>query len=143
MLARFKPGASIRMHLVVAAGIWATAGGMLIWRGLTQLDLAQKLWLAAPALLIGTVKSLLVLDRSARRNLDRILLRRDGSCLGGVYSIGMWVMIAAMMLVGRLLRQSGVAPEITGVVFTGIGWGLFFSSRVLWGGWARHRAAGR
>lgn len=94
------------------------------------------------ALVVGTIKSLFLLDRSARKNIARILDFADGTCLGGVYSWKMWAMVACMMIGGRLLRHSLVPAFWVGALYTAVGWALFLSSRLLWQQW-RAATAGK
>lgn len=106
---------------------------MLSLRGGAFLVEAASPWLIVPAMIVGTCKSLLILDKSARKNIDRLSQKEDGACLGGVYSATMWILIVVMMVLGRLLRKSGLPAELIGVLYVAIGWALFFSSRLLWG----------
>jgi hypothetical protein len=101
-------------------------------RGGNYLILSGKSWLFIAALLIGTFKSLFMLDKAARKNIIRITGLNDGACLGGVYSIKMWGLIACMIVFGRLLRVSGLPFEYIGILYGAIGWALMFSSRLLW-----------
>jgi len=41
-------------------------------------------------------------------------------------------MVIMMILLGWLLRHSGLPGELIGTVYVAIGWALLFSSRVLW-----------
>ena len=129
---RCKPGASVRLHYIIAAAIWSIVGLLLLARGCAFLLEANKIWLVLPAIAIGTFKSIFLLDRSARKNSARLALREDGSCLGGIYSIKMWLLIGVMILMGCLLRALGLPPELLGVLYAAIGWSLFLSSRLLW-----------
>ena len=128
----WKPGARIRTHLIVAGLIWALVGLMLIVRGSLFLQSVHQVWLLAVAVAVGTVKSRLMLDRAARRNRDRLLVKSDGDCIGGVYSAKMWLLVACMIALGRLLRVSGLPMGVVGTVYGAIGWALLLSSRVLW-----------
>ena len=107
-------------------------GTFLLLRGVIYLNASGKMWLLIGAILLGTLKSLFLLDKSARKNIGRISSLSDGACLGSVYSIKMWGLIACMIIFGRILRLSGLPLEYVGLIFAAIGWALFFSSRVLW-----------
>ena len=131
-LRNLKPGVSIRTHRIVAASIWSMVGTFLLLRGVIYLNASGKMWLLIGAILLGTLKSLFLLDKSARKNIGRISSLSDGACLGSVYSIKMWGLIACMIIFGRILRLSGLPLEYVGLIFAAIGWALFFSSRVLW-----------
>ena len=101
--------------------------------------LAARGSLLAPllAVVVGTVKSLLVLDRAARRNIDRVRSLPDRSCIGAVYSWRMWGLVLMMIVVGRLLRMSPVAPVLVGSLLLAVGWALLLSSRLIWVEWRR------
>lgn len=133
-LKKYKPGASTRTHLLVAASVWTAVGVMLIVRGLLGFSAVQHYFFALSGLAIGTIKSLLVLDRSARKNIGRILACKEGMCLGAVYSAKMWGLILVMIVGGRLLWAFGPAT-IAGLVYLAIGWALLLSSRVIWQQW--------
>lgn len=133
-LKKYKPGASLRTHLLAAAGIWSAVGVMLMVRGLLGFSVRQHYLFALAGLAIGTIKSLLVLDRAARKNIKRLLTCREGMCLGAVYSAKMWGLIVVMIVGGRLLWAFGPAP-VAGLVYLAIGWALLLSSRVIWQQW--------
>jgi hypothetical protein len=134
-LSRFKPNASRSIHLIVAASLWTVVGVLLMSRGIIWLNGVGQLWIALPALLIGSVKSLFVLDKSAKKGIKRIVTTRDGRCLGGVYSIKTWLLVLLMMTAGYLMRNSSLPREFLGLFYVSIGWGLFFSSRHAWMVW--------
>ena len=137
-LAHLKPGASIRTHLVSAALMWSLIGIYLMIRGGILLGGEHVLYYLV-AIMIGTAKAFWVLDRAARKNVARIMAFEDGACIGGVYSFKMWGMVVCMMIGGRLLRHSGLAPMLLGIFYIAIGWGLFFASRLLWRQWMEQR----
>lgn len=132
ILKKMKPGAAPKTHGIVAASVWSIVGISLMIRGGFFLLSANSLWLCMVAILIGTGKSLLMLDKSARKNILRINSLKNGTCVGGIYSVKMWILVLCMVFLGRALRMSSVPQEIVGVIYVAIGWGLFFSSRLLW-----------
>jgi hypothetical protein len=133
-LAHLKPGVSIRTHLISAALMWSLIGIYLMIRGGILLGVEHAFY-ALAAIIIGTVKAFLVLDRAVGKNIARILAFEDGTCIGGIYSLKMWGMVVCMMVGGRLLRHSGLSPMLLGIFYIAVGWGLFFSSRLLWRQW--------
>lgn len=90
-----------------------------------------------PAMIIGTIKSLFILDKTARKGVRRILEMADGRCLGAVYSLQTWMLVLIMMGTGMALRQSTLPRELLGGLYVTIGWALLFSSRHAWLAW-RH-----
>lgn len=132
LLHRLKPGASIRVHLLVAALIWSMVGLGLMTRGFLFVRPSGRYWFALLGAGLGTIKSIWVLDRVARKNIRRTSRMEDGACIGSVYSFKTWGLILCMILLGRLLRLSGLPGEYIGIVYCAIGWGLFLSSRLLW-----------
>ena len=129
-----KPAVSTRNLVLTAALLWSGIGLMLLGRG--WFFAGRHAWLPLlVALVVGTAKSFLVLDRTARRNLARILAMPDRSCVGSVYSWRMWGLVVLMMVMGRLLRMSPVPPVYVGGLLMAIGWALLLSSRLIWIGW--------
>ena len=141
-LLKLRPGASASVHLMVAATIWTVVGIILIVRGSVWLNGVGSLWVIFPALLLGTLKSLVVLDRSAKKSIARIITSRDGKCIGGVYSVKTWGLVLVMMLAGCLLRNSSLPKEYLGLFYVAIGWALVFSSRHGWAAWNKRDGNG-
>ena len=95
-----------------------------------------RLWLLV-AIVLGTFKSLLILDKVARRSLARIILFKDGTCLGAVYSWKTWLLVVLMMTAGLILRRVTQPGPVIGVLYCAIGWALCLSSRLGWEQWIR------
>lgn len=106
-----------------------------MFRGVSWLTGVGRLWIMVPALLVGTLKSLFILDNTARKGIHRILEMADGTCLGAVYSLKTWLLVLVMMGTGMALRHSALPREILGGLYVTIGWALFFSSRHAWLAW--------
>jgi len=108
---------------------------MLLARGVVALSGSGREWWLAVALLAGGIKSRLVLDRVVRRNMERLRGLEGDRCLGGIYSVKTWFLVAAMIALGRLLRMSPLPALLVGLIYATVGWGLFWSSRVGWAAW--------
>jgi hypothetical protein len=139
LLHRLKPGVSVSVHMLTAALIWNIVGFFLMINGWLFIESSGNPWLVVPGILIGTVKSLLVIDKTARRNISRVSGFTDRRCLGAVYSVKMWGFIGLMIVVGRFLRRSVLPVSVVGVIYLAVGWALFLSSRLMWKAWSQRR----
>jgi len=141
-LERWKPRASGRTQLLLAAGLWTVVGSLLLAFG-TRWTLGALGPVGGPLVLAlgigaGLFKGRFVLDRAAGRIADRIVRRGDGRCLGGFLSVRSWLLVALMSGAGRLLRGGLLPPAVIGPLYAAIGAGLLYSSRIAW---RRRRAA--
>lgn len=121
--------------MLIAALIWSVVGFFLMVNGFLLVDMAGRGWLAFPSLAVGTVKGLLIMDRVARKNIDRIAQMTDGACIGSVYSYKSWGLVVLMIVTGRVLRTLVLPGEVIGVVYLAVGWALFWASRLMWRRW--------
>ncbi|MEN8232829.1 MAG: hypothetical protein ABFR35_09150 [Thermodesulfobacteriota bacterium] len=137
ILHKNKPGVSIRTHLLLGAFIWTVVGFFLLTNGFVLVSLENHLWYGLIGLLLGTAKAFFILDRMARKNIKRIKEFEDKICFGSVYSLKTWVMVAAMIVLGRFLRTTVLPGEIIGLVYTAVGLALMLSSRLMWNEWNR------
>ena len=136
-LLRYKPGASARTHLFLAALIWSVVGFFLLTNGFVLISLQDHSWLAGVGLIMGTAKTFFILDRVARKNVKRIKEFEDKVCIGSVYSWKTWILVAGMIVLGRFLRTTVLPGEVIGLVYTAVGWALILASRLLWLAWKR------
>jgi hypothetical protein len=142
-LETYKPVASSRLQLLLAGGTWSTVGVGLIsvgtyWLASTSSHLMSLL---AISLCLGFGKSMLILDRVAKRIVKRIELRGEGRCLASFYSLGGWAMVILMMVMGRILRGAGISYSLLGLIYAAVGTGLLLSSRSMWLAWKHHPQA--
>ena len=137
ILHKYKPGVSIRTHLLFGALIWAVVGFFLLTNGFVLVSLENHLWYGLIGLLLGTAKAFFILDRLARKNIKRIKEFEDKICFGSVYSLKTWVMVAGMIALGRFLRTTVLPGEIIGLIYTAVGWALMLASRLMWIEWNR------
>ena len=120
--------------MLLAALLWSLIGLMLIARGVLATIGTGYEWLIAIAAIIGVAKSLAVLDRVAVKNMVRIFEKGEYSCLGGVYSWKTWLLVATMVIIGKLLRSSSLPTWLVGTIYVAVGWSLLWSSRKAWAG---------
>jgi hypothetical protein len=93
-------------------------------------------WVPAVGLVLGVLKSRLLLERVASKALERIRARGRASFLG-FYSPKSWALIALMIGGGIALRHAVASPgplaaSIMGAVYIGIGTALLLADRVYW-----------
>lgn len=129
---RFKPGVSRRVHLFAAPFLWTVAGLLLMVRGWRWLDGPSHPLFLLTAITLGSMKSLLLLDRITRRTVHRIRYFADNTCLGAVYSWKSWLLVLIMILAGTLARHFCTPGPVLGTLYLAIGWSLLFSSRLGW-----------
>ncbi len=132
-----KPGVSRTVHLFAAPFLWTAIGGMLLFRGWGWFDPGWGRLLLLVAGLLGTLKSLFILDKIARRSLERIVMFKDNTCLGAVYSWKTWLLVLLMMTSGFFLRKITQPGPFIGTLYCAIGWSLCLSSRLGWRQWFR------
>lgn len=135
-LSRFKPAVSRRTLLFLSALLWTSIGLLLLAKGCYRWFLLpqRQLLVVAAAFAAGSLKSFFILDGSARRAINRILLFQDGTCLGAVYSYKTWILVLCMMSMGVILR--GCLPDrLLCFLLITIGWALLLSSRLAWRAW--------
>jgi len=135
----YKPRASSRVQVLLAAAMWSAVGGVLLsfgahWITDGRLNPAG-LGLLLAGIGIGLVKSKLILDRTAGRIVSRIGSRGEGRCVGGFLSVRSWLLVLAMIALGRVLRGGLLPAPAAGVLYAAIGTGLLYSSRLAWRAW--------
>jgi len=140
-LSRFKPGVNRRTHLLLSAVLWTAIGLLLLTKGTLRLRQLShwQLLIVALGLLAGSLKAYFILDKSARRGINRILSFKDGTCLGAVYSVKTWVLVLCMMGMGVILRNSSLPVSLLSLLYLTIGWGLLMSSRLAWWAWLKEK----
>jgi hypothetical protein len=132
-----KPGVSRTVHLFAAPFLWTAIGGLLLFRGWGWFDPGWGRLLLLVSGLLGTLKSLFILDKIARRSLERIVLFKDNTCLGAVYSWKTWLLVLLMMTAGFVMRKITQPGPFVGTLYCAIGWSLCLSSRLGWLHWFR------
>lgn len=132
-----KPGVPRSVHLFAAPFLWTIIGGYLMLRGWGWLEPGSGRLLMLVAVVIGTLKSLLILDKVANRTIQRIVFFQDSTCLGAVYSWKTWILVVLMMATGFTLRRVVQPGPWIGTLYCAVGWALCYSSRIGWRQWFR------
>jgi hypothetical protein len=140
-LSRLKPGASTHTHLFLSAVLWTSIGILLLSKGFYRLNELNggQTYIVLSAFLAGSLKAYLFLDKSARRGINRVLMFKDGTCLGAVYSVKTWILVLCMMGMGVILRNSSLPLHLLCFLYLTIGWALLLSSRLAWRAWLKRK----
>jgi len=128
--------ASTRAQHRLAAVLWtlpglglAIAGAIWLFGHASGLALAGLLVAAA---VLGVGKGTFLRRRPAGRVLARIEELGPGHRLGAFVGWKGVILVALMMLAGRLLRESPLPREILGALYLGIGAALLLASLRFW-----------
>jgi hypothetical protein len=135
---RFKPAASIRSRLLVAALIWTVVGAGLFVAGANWAVVGQggRGWAGMGlALLAGWFKGRYLLSGRAAANARRIVAAGEGKCLGGVFDGSAWLLVLAMIGLGFVLRHSAVPRPWIGLIYVAVGTALMLASLGTWRHW--------
>lgn len=136
-LDRITPRAYPRTRLLTAAVVWSAVGFFLVLKGvyLFQGEIGGIVLALAAGAILGLLKSRYVLDRVAEKIIARIGARPARACLGGLFSLRNWLLIALMIVFGRALGALPVDAAIKTGLYVMVGMALAFSSRLLWNAW--------
>jgi hypothetical protein len=136
------PRACPRTRLFTAALVWSAVGFFLVMKGiyLFQGELGGITFALAIGMFLGLLKSRYVLDRVAQKIIVRIGARPARACLGGLFSVRNWVLIAVMIVFGRTLGALPFHAAIKTVLYVMVGSGLTYSSRLMWSAWKNSTA---
>lgn len=127
---------SHQRHLKLAFFLWAAVGLGLFVAGLVFLAKGEsgfdllRAGLMAVGLAIGLVKSRFVLNKVAKKNIQRIFTLPKDSGFWSTFSLKSWIMVLAMIALGRLIRAVGAPYALVGLIYVAVGFGLALSSRI-------------
>lgn len=137
---KLTPRAYPKTRLLTAAHVWSGVGIFLMSKGIyLSYDETSHYLVTAicTGLFLGIFKSHYIFDRVADKIITHIRRRPSRTCLGGLFSIKNWALIATMMIFGRILGTSNLGAPYKTTIYVMVGSGLTFSSRRLWGAWKK------
>lgn len=140
---RFTPRAYPRTRLLTAAFVWSAVGLFLSMKGVylfREGSWGIVLTVVVAGAIMGLLKSRLILDRVAGRIVLHIGAKPSRACLGGLFSVRNWVLIAVMIVFGRTLGSLPLNAAIKTVLYVMVGSGLAYSSRLMWAAWKNSAA---
>ncbi|MBE1424601.1 hypothetical protein H4684_001235 [Desulfomicrobium macestii] len=142
-LDRVTPRAYPGTRLLTAALAWSATGVFLSVKSVYLFrEGSRGIVLAAVlvGLILGMVKGRFILDRIADRIILHIGAKPTRSCLGGLFSVRNWMLIAVMIIFGRTLSVLPIEAGIKTGLYVMVGSGLAYSSRLLWRAWKNSAA---
>ncbi len=137
---RYKPAASTRTHVMLAATLWTLVGAGLLTAGIFWGRSSDGRWfllLLAIATGVGLLKAHFALCKTADRIIERICRRGGGRCLGGFLSWRMWLFVASMMVLGRVLRTGILPLPLVAFIYQAVGVALLTGAISLWRAYSR------
>jgi membrane protease YdiL (CAAX protease family) len=128
---QFKPAVASYLLLLIAGIVWFLVGCMLMALAFTWLSRASGIN-TYPFAVIGAVFALLIHHlgflKIADKNLKRILVMRDKSCIFAFIPWKSYLIIAVMISMGAVLRHSIIPKHYLAVLYIAIGFALVLSS---------------
>lgn len=128
---KFKPAVDKRVLLLLAGSMWIGVGSMLLSFSYAWLNEARSSGVfvlmasgIALALVIHHFGFLKIVDN----NLARIMLIEGKGCLFSFMPWKSYLIVAAMVVMGVLLRHSPLPKPFLSILYTGIGLALILSS---------------
>ena len=123
------------VHLKLAFALWGIVGLSLFIVGIVFLTVGEsglhpvQAGLLVFGIALGIAKSRFVLNKIARKNIKRIFSLPQRSHVLSTFSLRSWILVLAMILLGRLIRFLGAPYPVIGVIYVAVGFGLALSSR--------------
>jgi hypothetical protein len=128
---RLNPAVSKNFLLLLAGGVWAVVGAMLINLALTWLagiTGTGKYILYSAGVLLALLIHHFGFLRIVDRNTERILVMEGKKCLFSFFPWKSYLIIAVMMTMGKILRNSEIPKQYLTFLYFGIGGALILSS---------------
>lgn len=128
---RFKPAVDKRVLLFLAGFMWICVGILLLsfsYSWIHALHDSVSLVLAGMGLVLALVIHHFGFLRVVDKNLGRILPLEGKKCIFSFMTWKSYIIVAIMIMLGVLFRQSPIPKPLLSILYTGIGLALIFSS---------------
>jgi hypothetical protein len=139
LLKKLNPAVSKYLLIALAGLMWSMVGLTLC--RLAYIWLTAVSWsLGLPLGLMGIISALVVyvygFSKIALRNIHRLCLLSDKSCIFAFQAWKSYLIIIFMIMLGMVLRNSPISRHFLAVIYAAIGGALFVSSfhfyRCIW-----------
>ncbi len=130
-LKRLKPGVSKYWLLTLAGLTWGAVGTLLCRRGYHWLAGIRENWaipLELTSLLLAITVHRFGFSRIAARNIKRLCLLTERTCIFAFQTWKGYLMIGSMISLGFVLRHSPIPKPYLAIAYATIGGALFLSS---------------
>jgi hypothetical protein len=131
IIERLNPAVSKNFLLLLAGGVWIMVGIMLLnfaltW--LTGISGAGKYLIPVSGLLLALLIHHFGFLKIVDKNLERILVMEGKKCLFAFIPWRSYLIIAVMITMGKILRNSEIPKQYLAPLYLGIGGALMLSS---------------
>lgn len=129
-----KPAVGKRHLLLLAGAIWSCAGVVLLrfalrWIAAYPGSFVLPLLAVIGGLILGSMIALFGFRRIAKKNIGRILLLPERSCLFAFQKWHAYLLVVFMMSLGMFVRKTQLFPPLfLAAMYTGIGSALLGTS---------------
>ncbi len=126
-----KPAVTKSWLIALAGLMWTGVGVMLcrlayLWFAVTNRGLALSLGSLGAAMAVAAYY--FGFSKIARRNIERISLLVEKTCIFAFQTWKGYLIIGFMMTLGIILRNSAIPKQYLAIVYTTIGGAIFLSS---------------
>ena len=129
---RYNPAVSVNLLILLAGLAWLCVGTILLFTAISWLSTADEsvnpYFFAGAGFFVALVVHHFGFLRIVDKNLVRILPSTGKKCLFSFIPWKSYVLIAVMMALGALLRQSPIPGHYLAICYIGIGLALILSS---------------
>jgi hypothetical protein len=128
---KFKPAAGKRILVFLAGFAWICAGTVLLSFSAAWLEgffANGSLKFTGAGILLALVIHHFGFLKVVDKNLGRLLPVNEPKCIFSFLSWKSYILIAVMVSIGALLRQSPIPKPLLSILYTGIGLALILSS---------------
>jgi len=130
-LTKLKPAVPKYWLIALAGLMWSVVGVMLcrlayIW--LSPIPWQQAIPMEALGIIISLAVYRYKFSKIAIKNIDRLCLLKDKSCLFAFQAWYAYLIILVMISLGIALRHSPIPKPYLAVIYTAIGGALFLAS---------------
>jgi hypothetical protein len=130
-MAKIKPAVNKRVLLFLAGLMWLSVGTMLLYLSFSWLTASHAhgaFLLAGIGVMVALVVHHFGFLKIVDKNLGRILPMEGSKCVFAFMTWKSYIIVAIMVAMGTLLRQSPIPKPYLSIIYIGIGLALLLSS---------------